>query len=639
MNDRDALAKAQWLIARSGQAWNEPVTLYNFKRFADTAADAVKHGMTAKQRESLDWLIPWAERFSALSADFDERVRRDPLVLYQARTPKHQAFHDSPAFIRYGCCANGIGKTNMAFAEVVWCATGQKHWAGQRGNAVVVSTGHTVFSEKVFVVKMVKGEDGDALTPMVPENGRYFHSFDQRKYMLRLSCEECAEANKPKECAHTKSITCLSADSQVERLMGFTARLAHLDEGVPVDVYRELRQRVRRGGANGRMIVTATPLAGPDHWTVSELLDLAKNRPEDNWLDKDSKTTPFVEVFQISKYDCVGTINGPTMGQIEAEKATLPDSEYRVRILGEPVPLADDPVFDIGILDQMEKEDTKDPDYYILSVKPASPGEMPVSLETLQYGEDVLATKIDVPAKAHEHTGFRVWKLPEEGKHYVIGADTASGTGVSNKKRDASAAYVFEVQPQDDKSLKFEMVACFWGYTDVWLYAANLKLLGNWYNLALIIPEVNGIGMGLAQDLARRLCYPNIYVGENNASLKSADMGSSIGVITSAQSKPLMAEALKVYIADRKIVVRDKQAIAECRAFQQNLSESGRSYVYEAASGMHDDRVLAMAFVAFAALYQPIAVAQMGLSNRKKPTTLKPGSAISRLGLQRKRFI
>lgn len=610
MNDLDAINRARYYLKRAGTPWVEPLTVHNFQAFCHAAADAVRHGMSAQERARVPDLIEWAERFRAVNDDFEQKIKADPLIAYEPRTEKHARFHESTAFVRYLLAANTIGKTLMAFVEDIWCTTGQRHYNGVRGNVVVVSTGHTVYSEQVFVRKMINGEDGDPLSPYLPEGGKWLHSFDQRKYLLRIACPECAEKGKTRDCSHTRAIQCLSADSGVERLMGFTARLAHIDEHIDGAVYRELRQRVRRGNANGRIMVTATPLAGPDAWEIKELYNLWKKRPEDNWLDAQTKQERFVEVFSISKYDCIGAPGGPTLGQIEAEKATMPPSEFRARIMGEPVPLSDSPVFDLGVLDKIEKEEAREAEVGNLYLHEK------VTADTVEYAEELM-WQPDKASPEKQYEGLHVWEHPQSGCAYAIGVDVASGIGTSS--HDASCAYVAKLKPELDGSLGLEVVACHYSFLDVYQYAIECKKLAIYYNQALIIPEVVGIGAALMTVLYRQLCYPAVFQGENAAEMASAGPESHLGVRTSAQIKPLMIAALQKYLHSRHMTLPDKEAISECRTFEQTRSESGLSYRYSAASGAHDDRVMALALVCYACLSSPDQVNALALSPTTKP--------------------
>lgn len=611
MNDAQAILRAQQYLRKAGRAWSDTLTIQNFPEFYNKVADAVRYGMSTKERDAIPDLLDWAQRFRAVVDDFDTKVRRDPTLRYLPRTPKHQAFHDSQAFIRYLISANGIGKSLMCYMELIWCATGQRQYANNRGHAAVISTGHEGYSKLVFDRKMVYGEDKDPYSPYVPEDGYWFHSFDKRGHTLRLACPTCAEAGRPKDCTHVKEISCLSADSGKDRLMGFTATRALVDEHIPEDVWGEIVQRVIR--VQGSLMVAATPLAGPDSWEVRRLYELWKKRPQENRLNPmDPNSKRFVDVFQISKFDCIGTHNGPTLDSIEMERRTLPPSEFRVRVMGEPLPLGDS-LFDLGILDKIEEEDCREAEYGQLILTDAA------TPESLEYADELM-WQPDQKRNEDVYEGFHVWEQPEPGYQYVMGADVASGVAKNNK--DASAAYVYKLLPQPSGAVKLEMVACHYSYLDVYEYAVEAKKFATYYNQAVIIPEVVGIGASFMSVLSRQLHYPAVFQSENSPELASAGIESHLGVRTSAQIKPRMVAAIRTFIEGRNMIIRDKEALSECRTFQQTRSESGLSYRYGAATGAHDDRVMAMALVAYAAMEFPDQV----LAYATGPTERTPGS-------------
>lgn len=961
MNDLEALQKAQWLLARAGVPWEGGnLTLHNFREFADTVADVVK-GSTQKQRDALEWLNPWARRFAALVDNFDKRVKRDPMLLYMPRTSKHEAIHQSQAFIRYLTPGNGWGKelistckvktiggwteiarlktgdnvatidgtytrvtgvypqgvkqlydvvlsdgstvkageehqweiqtrwdresglsrvvttlelrdlvlatprynapsipkhaaveeveavlpldpyllgsligdaycsqnrvelsihgpkadairrfppgsvkkvrpngkyalmsrkvveaintlglavlsadkfipeqyfassiaqrrallqglcdtdgtvdksgkrcsfstssprlakdfenlvrslggwcrtyrrsrkgiiehtvgfvlkdaftpgtikanrirdkrckiphrrvvsitpaetaeaccisvehpsslyivedwivthnTNLAAAELHACSTGQRWYAHQGPrDSICVSTGHAGYSVSVFDKKFVYGEDGDPLSPYVPEGGYWFHSFDKRDHILRLACPECAEAGKPRECNHHRSIRCLSADSGDERMAGFTASLAHIDEHVSEKVFKEIKQRIRRGGAKGRILITCTPAAGPDTWEEKELRKIWEENPELNYFDLGTKDERYVEVFEGSWYDLVGAPNSQiTHGIIEAARKTMSHSEFQARVMGKAVPHADNQVFDSYKLEAQRFENCTAPLYGELYLK-ETPGEPALSVERLQYCEDVDIREVQPPERPDKYEGVRVWLKPEPGARYLISVDSASG--VSHTNKDASAAYVFKVTKRNVR-IHLDMVAAWFGFPDIYAYARQIKMLGYYYNMAMIVPETTGIGADFMTGLSRHLFYPSMYIAENQGDRTQANFQPNIGILTNAQTKPLLAGALRTAINDDLILIRDAKAIDECLTFTRVLTESGLNYRYEAARGAKDDRVIALALAAYAAEHSAMNLYESIFPPKPKPSG-SSGPVGAALAEKPKRFI
>lgn len=639
MNDIDCLQKAQWLLARAGVVWDKGnLSLHNFREFANAVADTVKD-QTEKQRAALSWLNPWARRFAALVDDFDRRVKADPMLLYMPRTAKHEAIHNSKAFIRYLTPGNGWGKTNLAAAELHACSTGQR-WYSHQGprDSICVSTGHAGYSVSVFDKKFVYGEDGDPLSPYVPEGGYWFHSFDKRDHILRLACPDCAEAGKPRECAHHRSIRCLSADSGDERMAGFTASLAHIDEHVSEKVFKEIKQRIRRGGAKGRILITCTPAAGPDTWEEQQLRKIWEENPELNYFDLETKDERFVELFEGSWYDLVGAPNSQiTVGIIEAARKTMSHSEFQARVMGKAVPHADNQVFDSHKLEAQRFGNCVAPMYGELFLKqPTDPKEPPLSIERLQYCEDVDVREVQAPERPDQYEGARIWRKPEQGSRYIISVDSASG--VSHTNKDASAAYVFQITKRNTR-LHLDMVAAWFGYPDIYAYARQIKMLGYYYNMAMIVPETTGIGADFMTGLSRHLFYPSMYIAENQGDRTQANFQPSIGILTNAQTKPLLAGALRTAINDDLILIRDAKAIDECLTFTRTLTESGLNYRYEAARGAKDDRVIALALAAYAAEHSAMTLYESIFPPKPKPPSGNSGPIGSALADRPRRFI
>lgn len=350
------------------------------------------------------------------------------------------------------------------------------------------------------------------------------------------------------------------------------------------------------------MMITATPLAGQS-WEITDLLELWKNNPENNWLDAEHpEKGRYVEVFQFSQFE----VGFRSKGEIEADRARMSDAEFLVRVMGEPMVISDNPVFNLKLLDEQRKANVSDPECFQIGIREGAK----VGIDTLERPDDIVLYP-EQPEKPEKFEGLKVWAAPERDKQYVIGVDSAAG--VSSTKRDASAAYVFEVKAAIDGSIDLDMVAAWHSYDDVYAYAEKMKLVGIHYNTALIIPEVTGIGIPFMQALVRRLWYPNVWQSENTADQAKQDYDTRFGVVTNAQSKPNMVTALQKYINTKRITIRDTAAIRECQAFHQALSQSGLSYRYEGAGGEHDDRVMAMCFVAYAAVNFPTQVLSMNL--------------------------
>jgi hypothetical protein len=74
--------------------------------------------------------------------------------------------------------------------------------------------------------------------------------------------------------------------------------------------------------------------------------------------------------------------------------------------------------------------------------------------------------------------GLTVYKLPEAGRRYVIGADSAEG----NPSSDDSVACVVDAG-------SWEQVATLAGKLEPGTFAAQIRQVATWYNRATVMPE------------------------------------------------------------------------------------------------------------------------------------------------------
>lgn len=89
----------------------------------------------------------------------------------------------------------------------------------------------------------------------------------------------------------------------------------------------------------------------------------------------------------------------------------------------------------------------------------------------------------ELPRDAPSLPGLEVYRLPETGQRYVIGADPAEG----NPTSDPSAATVLERDTGEE-------CACLAGRLDVAMFSEYLDQLGQWYNNAALMVERNNHG-------------------------------------------------------------------------------------------------------------------------------------------------
>lgn len=181
-----------------------------------------------------------------------------------------------------------------------------------------------------------------------------------------------------------------------------------------------------------------------------------------------------------------------------------------------------------------------------------------------------------------------IYKLPEDGRPYVIGGDTA-GEGSD----------YFTAQVLDNASGR--QVAVLRHRLDEDLYAKQLYCLGMYYNTALIGVETNYSTYPVRE--LERLRYPRQYVRETMDSY-THKMRQSFGFDTNSATRPVIIAELVKVMRDTPELVVDFATLGEMLTFVYNDRRRP-----EAAPGEHDDLVMALAIAHFIRPQQTYTVA------------------------------
>lgn len=175
--------------------------------------------------------------------------------------------------------------------------------------------------------------------------------------------------------------------------------------------------------------------------------------------------------------------------------------------------------------------------------------------------------------------GLAIWKQPEPGHRYVIGADVAEGL----EGGDFSVAQVIDIESG-------EQVARMRGHWPTAHYARILALLGHRFNIALIAPERNNHGHAVLDVLREVEHYPNIYRHFEYDPLMDTELKHRWGYPTTPVTKPVMMSELDSAISEGALKIHDRTTLAEMRTFHWN----GKGGM-EAIEGCFDDTVTSLA--------------------------------------------
>jgi hypothetical protein len=593
----EALERSRHILRTAGYE-PEQVSSANFLTYAQVCADVVK-GWTHGQRGGAErWLKDWALTWRKMRDEFSEMVRKDPMVLYQPKHSVSLAFHKSSAFVRYYRAGNRTSKTQSGYAEHYWVLTGQhpyRHFPPPP-NSTFLLPGLTFsqYEGKVFEKKMFTGEEDNPLSPMFPEGGKWFNHWDSKTHTLTVACEDCAEAGKALRCPsyHLKSqCTLLSPEHGVRSLEAFVSRLAHIDEHVEFEYYNAIKQRLA-SAEHSALIITATPLHGPESWENRVLVKEFVEGSKENNIDEQGN--PIVELFEIDQF-AAGIV---PHWKIRRDMKGYDEFEIQARVYGKPASLAKNPVFDRKKLGEWNKVCTK-PKLFTLKTSK--------DLEELTPEDVTLEAAHPIDEKIF--TGLRLWEAPKPGATYIIAVDAASGLAPSTYHRagDASCASVLRVE-RKGKRFGCHLVAQYWGWMNPYDYGEEVLKLANFYNEALVVVELTGgHGRGVV-DRLKKLFYWNIYRDQKVDDV-SGTVDPRLGIDTNQQTKPTMVAALQYLVRENLINVPCSDTIREMVAFEQEMETStgGRALLTPRYRGVgeKDDRVMSLCIGAFIVVSRP----------------------------------
>jgi len=198
----------------------------------------------------------------------------------------------------------------------------------------------------------------------------------------------------------------------------------------------------------------------------------------------------------------------------------------------------------------------------------------PLRTGLFQFNDDGLHLS-GIAWEDEEKGPVRIYRPPEEGVPYVIGADTA-GEG-----SDFFAAHVLDNRTG-------EQAAVLHGQFDEDVFARQLFCLGMWYNAALIGVEANFSTYPVME--LERLGYPRQYVRESVDDFTHRAR-HSYGFVTNGKTRPIIIAGLIKAVREDVGLVSDEATLLEMLSFVRN-EDTLRP---EAEPGGHDDLVMSLA--------------------------------------------
>lgn len=184
--------------------------------------------------------------------------------------------------------------------------------------------------------------------------------------------------------------------------------------------------------------------------------------------------------------------------------------------------------------------------------------------------------------------GIKIYNQPLEGHNYIIVADTSRGKGL-----DYSACVVI------DCAIPYRVVAT---YKDnnisPLVYPSILKKMGDYYNQAYALVEINDNGQQVVDSLFEDYEYENILSTVDIKSKIALTWGygnkSNRGIRTTKSVKRLGCSIVKNLIEQQKLIIEDFDIIAELSTF------IAKGTSFEAEEGSHDDLVMCLVLFSWA---------------------------------------
>lgn len=296
-----------------------------------------------------------------------------------------------------------------------------------------------------------------------------------------------------------------------------------------------------------QFIITFNPVS-ITHWLKRRFFDLDISDPQTR--DKFKCLTKIHE----STYQDNRFLSQDGIRILENFKYTDP-YYYRVYCLGE-----------WGVTGKSVFDAEKVTQRLLAKIKPQAVGDFTYSNDGIRLTE--------IRWMENKSGGIRIYKPPERGVPYVIGADTAG---------DGSDSFVAQVL--DNRT--GEQVAKLRQTYDEDLFAKQLFCLGMHYNKALIGIETNYSTFPVME--LERLRYPRQYVRESIDDY-THKVKKSYGFQTNTKTRPVIIAGLVEVVRESAELICDQTTLEEMLTFVRN--EDGRA---EAEAGAHDDCVMALA--------------------------------------------
>jgi hypothetical protein len=206
---------------------------------------------------------------------------------------------------------------------------------------------------------------------------------------------------------------------------------------------------------------------------------------------------------------------------------------------------------------------------------------------TLISGEKLRLLTWQKPINENEE-GVKIFIYPQADHAYAMTVDVSRGL-----EGDYSAFIVFDVS-----TIPYQIVATYRSNEiDPIVFPAKIARIGQIYNDAFVLVEINDNGSQVADLLHYDLEYPNMFIAQVKQTLKTQTIGGGharrfqFGLKQSTTTKRIGCSNLKTLVEKDKVLIPDHEIVKELATFVAD------GPTFKAAPGNHDD--LAMCLVMF----------------------------------------
>ena len=208
--------------------------------------------------------------------------------------------------------------------------------------------------------------------------------------------------------------------------------------------------------------------------------------------------------------------------------------------------------------------------------------------------------------------GFiKIFEEVQEGVPYVIGVDTAEGSG-----NDSSVAFVI----RNDNKHQVAIMAS--NSMDIDSFTLQLYCLGIYYNEALLGIENNR--STTMTSLLKKCNYPNLYIRSNGEEMTYENNIQRYGVKTTSITKPIMKDLAVSICRDNNYKnIKDYGTLVEMESFIYEESLRSDAIKIKASGNKHDDRVMAMLITYYISSAQTTLHYHNKVENHKLPYALR----------------